>query len=78
MRAYSPLHWDIGTDKVHRLTGTCSLCGQEYRNNNLFASSYCDECGKKVKREKTAERVRRHREKKRLEQEQAQAEQAGI
>lgn len=41
--------------------GTCSVCGVEYSNNNVSASLYCPACAEKVKREKTAERVRKHR-----------------
>jgi rRNA maturation endonuclease Nob1 len=67
MRTYSRLYWNVGSDRVHRLTGVCSVCKKEYSNNNLFASSYCLECGKQIKKEKTRERVRKHREKKDLE-----------
>lgn len=42
---------------------TCTICGKEYNNGNVMASLYCPECAAKVKREKTAERVRRYREK---------------
>lgn len=49
---------------------TCKLCGKEYNNGNVMASLYCPECAAKVKREKTAERVRRHREKKKESQKQ--------
>ena len=42
---------------------TCSICGVEYRNNNVAASLYCPSCAIDVKRQKTAERVRRYREK---------------
>ena len=43
---------------------TCMLCGKEYNNGNVMASMYCPACAAKVKREKTAARVRRYREKK--------------
>jgi predicted RNA-binding Zn-ribbon protein involved in translation (DUF1610 family) len=42
---------------------TCGVCGSEYSNGNPAASLYCPECAAKIKREKTAERVRRHRQK---------------
>jgi len=41
----------------------CEKCNREYNNGNVFASKYCPECSKEVQREKTRERVRRHREK---------------
>ena len=41
---------------------TCKLCGKEYNNGNVMASLYCPECAAKVKREKTAARVKRYRE----------------
>ena len=41
---------------------TCSVCGEEYNNGNVAASLYCPKCSKKIKREKTALRVRRYRE----------------
>ncbi|WP_155836695.1 hypothetical protein [Anaeroarcus burkinensis] len=44
---------------------TCTSCGAEYRNNNVAASLYCSECAAKIKKEKTAERVRRYRENRR-------------
>ena len=51
------------TDKGYYLAvTTCQMCGKEYNNGNVFASKYCSECAAKVKREKTAERVRRYRE----------------
>ena len=42
---------------------TCTICGKEYNNGNVMASLYCPECAAKVKREKTAARVKRYREK---------------
>ena len=45
---------------------TCTICGKEYNNGNVMASMYCPTCAAKVKREKTAERVRRYREKQKL------------
>lgn len=46
---------------------TCKICGKEYNNGNVMASLYCPECAAKVKREKTAERVKRYRAKKKRE-----------
>ena len=63
MRTYSDSRWKQGTDMVFRPTGTCTVCGKEYENGNVFASSYCSECAAKVRKEKTKERVRKFREK---------------
>jgi predicted RNA-binding Zn-ribbon protein involved in translation (DUF1610 family) len=41
--------------------GLCSICGVEYSNNNIAASLYCPACAEKINREKTAERVKKHR-----------------
>ena len=46
---------------------TCKLCGKEYNNGNVMASLYCPECAARIKREKTAERVKRYRAKKKSE-----------
>lgn len=46
---------------------TCKICGKEYNNGNVMASLYCPSCADKVKREKTAERVRRYRERQKAE-----------
>jgi predicted Zn-ribbon and HTH transcriptional regulator len=62
MRTYSKWYWNKGKDGVYRPKGVCTICGQEYSNENIGASSYCPECAAKVKREKTAERVRKYRE----------------
>lgn len=43
--------------------GICQRCNKEYQNNNVFASKYCPECALIVKKEKTRERVRKHRKK---------------
>ena len=43
---------------------TCKLCGKEYTNGNVMASMYCPACAAKVKREKTAARVRLYRARK--------------
>ncbi|MBP1764100.1 MAG: hypothetical protein H6Q65_1158 [Firmicutes bacterium] len=48
---------------VFLAVNTCKLCGTVYNNGNVASSLYCPECAKKVNREKTAERVRRYREK---------------
>ena len=45
----------------------CCLCGTECSNNNVAASLYCPACAEKVKREKTAERVKRYRERRKNE-----------
>ena len=45
----------------------CSLCGAEYTNGNVGASKFCPVCAAKVKREKTAERVKKHRERRKME-----------
>lgn len=42
---------------------TCERCEKEFSSGNTFASSYCQECSAEIKKEKTRERVRRHREK---------------
>ena len=42
----------------------CERCGKEFTNGNVAAAKYCPECAKIVQREKTRERVRRWREKK--------------
>ena len=41
----------------------CSVCSKEYNNGNVSTSLYCPECAKNIRRKKTAERVRRYREK---------------
>ena len=46
---------------------SCCLCGAEYTNNNVAASRYCPACAAKTKREKTAERVKRYRERRKNE-----------
>ena len=45
----------------------CSLCGAEYANGNVAASKFCPACAAKVKREKTAERVKKNRERRKIE-----------
>lgn len=51
-------------EKGHYLAvTTCQICGAEYNNGNVSASKYCPACAAKVKKEKTAERVRKYREK---------------
>lgn len=40
---------------------TCEKCENEFSSGNTFASSYCPECAAEVKKEKTRERVRKHR-----------------
>jgi len=63
-RAYSRMFWKRQDNGVFLMTGICTLCGAEFNNNNIGAASYCQPCAEKVKREKTAERVRRYRERK--------------
>lgn len=41
----------------------CSRCEKEFSNGNTFASLYCPACAEEIKKEKTRERVRKHREK---------------
>lgn len=60
------LYWHKDEDGVNRPVGICTVCKKEFRNGNAFASSYCLECAKRIKREKTRERVRRHRANKKL------------
>ena len=56
------------TEAGHYLAvNTCKLCGKEYNNGNVMASLYCPECAARIKREKTAERVKRYRAKKKSE-----------
>lgn len=69
MRTYAKLYTEKEKGDPYTrfiLTGTCTLCGKAYRNNNLFASSYCPECANSVKREKTRERVRKYRAKQKV------------
>ena len=40
---------------------TCEKCEKEFSSGNTFASIYCPECAAEVKKEKTRERVRKHR-----------------
>ena len=67
-KIYSKVRWEKGEDRVYRPVAICTVCGAEYRNDdkcaNVWASSYCPECAKKIKREKTAERVKKYRERK--------------
>lgn len=42
---------------------TCTKCGTVYNNGNVAMSLYCPPCALDVKRAKTRERVRKHREK---------------
>ena len=46
------------------VTFTCERCGQEVTRQQTspgFLPRYCDDCAKIVKREKTRERVAKHR-----------------
>lgn len=61
-RKYSPWGWHKDADGIHRPEGKCTLCGELFRCENMGAASYCPACAAKVKREKTAERVRKYRE----------------
>jgi predicted nucleic acid-binding Zn ribbon protein len=63
LKTYSKTNWKRCKDNVYRPFGTCILCGKEYQNNNIFASKYCTECATEVKRQKTRERVAKHRAK---------------
>jgi predicted amidophosphoribosyltransferase len=63
MRKYTEFYWNKCADGVYRPVGICSVCGKEYKSDNIGASSYCPECAARIKKEKTAERVRRFREK---------------
>lgn len=49
--------------KVNMPFMTCKKCEKEYTSGNVFASKYCPECSEEIKKEKTRERVRKHREK---------------
>ena len=62
--------WKKVATSHYLAVNTCNICGKEYSNGNVMASLYCPECAAKVKREKTAERVRRHREKQKESQKQ--------
>ncbi len=42
---------------------TCEKCEKEFSSGNTFASIYCPECSAEIKKEKTRERVRKHRAK---------------
>ncbi|HPS61364.1 MAG TPA: hypothetical protein PLE33_08930 [Candidatus Cloacimonas sp.] len=60
-REYSRRYWKK-QEGGYIMTGICTLCGAEFNNGNAAAASYCQPCAEKVKREKTAARVRRYRE----------------
>lgn len=42
---------------------TCEKCEEEFTSGNTFASKYCEPCATEIKRAKTRERVRKHRQK---------------
>jgi len=63
MQELAKNYWEKGKDGVNRLVGICTICKKDFKNGNVFASSYCPECAEQIKREKTRERVRRHRSK---------------
>ena len=42
---------------------TCEKCEKEFSSGNTFASIYCPECAAEIKKEKTRDRVRKHRAK---------------
>lgn len=41
----------------------CDRCEGEFTSGNTFASKYCEKCASEIKKEKTRERVRKHRQK---------------
>lgn len=65
-KKYSDIKWIKSADNVFRPVATCTICKKEYQNNNAFASSYCPICAERIKKEKTAERVRQYRERQRM------------
>lgn len=53
-----------GQRAYYQLTITCTKCGKEYASGNVFKAEYCEECAEIVKRERTRERVRQYRQRK--------------
>lgn len=63
MRTYAKIYWKKELDNIFRLYGVCTICKKHFKNGNVFAASYCPECGKQIAREKTRDRVKKYREK---------------
>lgn len=53
---------------TYQLLGECLECGKEYTAVNVHTSKYCPDCKKTVERRKTRERVKRLRERKKMEE----------
>jgi protein-arginine kinase activator protein McsA len=53
---------------VYQKVNTCKRCGKEYTDRNTLTSLYCSECYPIVRREQTKERVRKYREKNKLQE----------
>jgi len=61
-RQHSERKWEKRANGVYLLTGICTKCGADFNNDNVYAASYCPSCAERIRREKTAARVKRHRE----------------
>ena len=51
---------------LYRAVNTCEQCGIEFISENPSSTKYCPECGKQIRAQQNRERVRRYRERLKL------------
>ena len=52
----------------YRAVNICVQCGKEFTSNNPSSTKYCPECGKVIRAQQNRDRVRRYREKLKLQE----------
>ena len=50
----------------YRAVNTCVQCGKEFIAENPSTTKYCADCGKQIRAQQNRDRVRRYREKQKL------------
>lgn len=53
---------------LYRAVNTCEQCGKEFIAENPSSTKYCPECGKVIRAQQNRDRVRRYREKLKLQE----------